>query len=212
MKTASIKIKVCGLKSISEVKCASDYGAYWYGMIFVKNSPRFLTYEKAETLINNTPPFIKPIAITINPSYSKIKSLIELGFKYIQLHGDESTNFCLDLKNEYKLKIIKAISIRSLKDIVYANKFRNIVNWVLFDYKDDLLAGGTGKSFNWNLLSNKSLNFNWILSGGLDYNNVDKAIKKTGAKAVDVSSGLEIKKGIKSIELIKKFCNKVKST
>ena len=80
------------------------------------------------------------------------------------------------------------------------------------DYKDDLLAGGTGKSFNWNLLSNKSLNFNWILSGGLDYNNVDKAIKKTGAKAVDVSSGLEIKKGIKSIELIKKFCNKVKST
>ena len=212
MKTASIKIKVCGLKSISEVKCASDYGACWYGMIFVKNSPRFLTYEQAETLINNTPPFIEPIAVTINPSYSKIKSLIELGFKYIQLHGDESTNFCLDLKNEYKLKIIKAISIRSLKDIEYANKFRNIVNWVLFDYKDDLLAGGTGKSFNWNLLSNKSLNFNWILSGGLDYNNVDKAIKKTGAKAVDVSSGLEIKKGIKSIELIKKFCNKVKST
>ena len=212
MKTASIKIKVCGLKSVSEVKCASDYGARWYGMIFVKSSSRFLTYKQAETLINNTPSCIEPIAVTINPSYSKIKNLIELGFKYIQLHGDESTKFCLDLKNEYKLKIIKAISIRSLKDIVYANKFRNIVNWVLFDYKDDLLAGGTGKSFNWNLLSNKNLNFNWILSGGLDYNNVDKAIKKTGAKAVDVSSGLEIKKGIKSIELIKKFCNKVKST
>ena len=212
MKTANIKIKVCGLNTIKELKYATEYGACWYGMIFVKNTPRYLTYRQAENLINNTPPNIEPIAVTINPSYSKIKKLIELGFKYIQLHGDESTTFCLNLKNEYKLKIIKAISIRSLKDIEHVNNFRNIVTWVLFDYKDDLLAGGTGKSFNWNLLANKSLNFNWILSGGLDYNNVDKAIKKTGAKAVDVSSGLEIKKGIKSIELIKKFCNKVKST
>ncbi|MAK09239.1 MAG: hypothetical protein CML36_01980 [Rhodobacteraceae bacterium] len=212
MTFTDIKIKVCGLKSISEVNCASDYGACWYGMIFVKNSPRFITYKKAENLINNTPAYIEPIAVTINPSYSKIKNLIELGFKYIQLHGDESTSFCLNLKKEYKVKIIKAISIRAVKDIEYANNFRDIVDWVLFDYKDDLLAGGTGKSFNWNLLADKKLNFSWILSGGLDYNNVGKAIKKTGATAVDVSTGLEIKKGIKSIELIKKFCNKIKNT
>ena len=212
MKTANIKIKLCGLKSVSEVNCAADYGACWYGMILIKNSPRFLSNKQAETLINNTPPYIEPIAVTINPSHSKIKNLIELGFKYIQLHGDESTSFCSDLKKEYKLKIIKAVNISSLKDIHDAYNFRNKVDWVLFDYKDNLLVGGTGKSFNWDLLANKSLNFNWILSGGLDYNNVDKAIKKTGATAVDVSSGLEIKKGIKSIELIKKFCNKVKSS
>ncbi len=211
MENTDIKIKVCGLKNVSEVKCASDYGAYWYGMIFVKNSPRFITYQQAESLINNTPSSIEPIAVTINPSYSKIKNIIELGFKYIQLHGNESESFCSSIKKDYKLKIIKAISIKSFKDIEYANNFKNIADWILFDYKDDLLAGGTGKSFDWNLLSNKNLNFNWILSGGLDYNNLSKAIKKTGATAVDVSSGLEVEKGIKSIELIKKFCNKIKN-
>ena len=72
-----------------------------------------------------------------------------------------------------------------------------------------MLAGGTGKSFDWSLLTKNSLNFNWILSGGLDYNNVSMAIKKTKAIAVDVSSGVEIKKGIKNIELIKEFCNKI---
>ena len=82
---------------------------------------------------------------------------------------------------------------------------------ILFDYKDKDLVGGTGKAFDWNLLSNKNLNFNWILSGGLDYTNVSKAIKVTRAKAVDISSGVEIKKGIKSINMIKKFCNVVKN-
>jgi phosphoribosylanthranilate isomerase len=138
-----------------------------------------------------------------------VQDLNELGFKYIQLHGNESKNFCISLKKKFNLKIIKAISVRSLKDLEHAYFYKNTVDWILFDYKDDLLAGGTGKSFDWNLLEKNSLNFNWILSGGLDYNNIEVAIKSTMAKAVDVSSGVEFKKGIKSTELIKKFCNKI---
>ena len=90
-----------------------------------------------------------------------------------------------------------------------ANKYKDCSDWILFDYKDDYQLGGTGKAFNWNVLKNINLNFNWILSGGLDYNNVKKAISITNAKAVDVSSGVEERKGIKSTELIKKFCNSV---
>jgi phosphoribosylanthranilate isomerase len=209
METNKTKIKVCGLKHPFEVKCAADYGATWYGMIFEKDSPRFISYKKAEVLLNGTPDCIKPIAVTVNPSNSKVQSLNELGFKYIQLHGNESINFCINLKKKFNLKIIKAISVKSLKDLKYANSYKNTVDWILFDYKDDLLAGGTGKSFDWNLLEKNSLNFNWILSGGLDYNNIEVAIKSTMAKAVDVSSGVEFKKGIKSTELIKKFCNKI---
>ena len=78
---------------------------------------------------------------------------------------------------------------------------------MLFDYKDKFNLGGTGKSFDWNILKNKNLKYNWILSGGLDYNNMREAIKITGAKALDVSSGVEIKKGTKSIKLIKQFCS-----
>ena len=203
------KIKVCGLKHPLEVKCAADYGAEWYGMIFEKDSPRFINYKQAEVLLNSTPEYIEPIAVTVNPSYSKVQYIYNLGLKCIQLHGDESKNFCTNLKKEFNFKIIKAISVKSLKDLEYANSYKSSVDWILFDYKDDLLAGGTGKSFDWNLLEKNSLNFNWILSGGLDYNNIEVAIKSTMAKAVDVSSGVEFKKGIKSTELIKKFCNKI---
>ena len=209
MESKKTKIKVCGLKHPFEVKCAADYGATWYGMIFEKASPRFINYKKAEVLLNSTPDSIKPIAVTVNPSNSKVQDLNELGFKYIQLHGNESINFCKSLKKKFNLKIIKAISVRSLKDLNYAESYKNTADWILFDYKDELLAGGTGKSFDWSLLDKNSLNFNWILSGGLDYNNVDIAIKSTKAIAVDVSSGVEVKKGIKSTELIKKFCNKI---
>ena len=209
METNKTKIKVCGLKHPFEVSCAADYGAKWYGMIFEKDSPRFISYKQAEVMLNSTPDSIEPIAVTINPANSKVQDLNELGFKYIQLHGNESIDFCINLKKKFNLKIIKAISVRSFKDLEYANFYKNTVDWILFDYKDDLLAGGTGKSFDWSLLDKSSLNFSWILSGGLDYNNIVKAIKGIGAKAVDVSSGVEITKGIKSIELIKKFCNKI---
>ena len=209
MDTNRTKIKVCGLKHPFEVKCAADYGATWYGMIFEKASPRFINYKKAEVLLNSTPDCIKPIAVTVNPSISKVQDLNELGFKYIQLHGNESINFCISLKKKFNLKIIKAVSVSSLKDLNYAKSFINTVDWILFDYKDELLAGGTGKSFDWSLLDKNSLNFNWILSGGLDYNNIDLALKSTKASAVDVSSGVEVKKGIKSTELIKEFCNKI---
>ena len=209
METNKTKIKVCGLKHPFEVKCAADYGAKWYGMIFEKNSPRFINYKQAKVLLHNTPDCIEPIAVTVNPSFAKVQHLYKLGFKSIQLHGNESINFCKSLKKKFNFKIIKAISVKSLKDLEHANPYKNIVDWILFDYKDDLLAGGTGKSFDWNLLEKNSLNFNWILSGGLDYNNIELAIKSTMAKAVDVSSGVEVKKGKKSIELIKKFCNKI---
>ena len=206
------KIKVCGLKNKSEVECAADYGAFWYGMIFEKNSPRFISYKQAEVLLKSTPNCIEPIAVTVNPSYSKIQDFINLGFKSIQFHGNESFSFCKSIKKKFNIKIIKAINISSLKDLESANSYKNIVDWILFDYKDELLAGGSGKPFDWNLLTKKSLNFNWILSGGLDYNNVGLAIKKTKATAVDVSSGVEVEKGIKSIELIKEFCNKINNT
>ena len=111
-------------------------------------------------------------------------------------------------KKKFNIKIIKAINVSTLKDLECASSYKNTVDWLLFDYKDDLLSGGSGKSFDWSLLTKNSLNFNWILSGGLDYN-IRIAIKTTRAIAVDVSSGVEVEKGIKSIELIKEFCNKI---
>ena len=204
-----VKIKICGLKTLSEINCAVDYGASWYGLIFFRGSPRNIDLKAAEKLVAKTPKQIEPVAVTVNPSKNEIQELFNIGIKNIQLHGKESVKFCEDIHNKFKIKVFKAISIKKKNDIALANKYKDCSDWILFDYKDDYQLGGTGKAFNWNVLKNINLNFNWILSGGLDYNNVKKAISITNAKAVDVSSGVEERKGIKSTELIKKFCNSV---
>lgn len=205
-KDSNIKIKICGLKETSELKCAVDYGVFWYGMVFFDKSPRNISLKKAETLLNVTPKTIIPVAVTVNPSLFLIRQLIELGIKDIQLHGEETVDFCKKLKKDFNLNIIKAISVSNTYELKIAYLYKACVDWLLFDYKDQLVAGGSGKSFDWKIISNKNFNFNWILSGGLDYNNIQEAINTTQAKALDVSSGVEVEKGKKSIELIKKFC------
>ena len=180
-------------------------------MIFYKNSPRNISFKKAKTLIASTPDSLTPIAVLVNPSLEFIKELVNIGIRDIQLHGSETVDFCKKIKKEFKVKVYKAINLKKNEDLLLVNKYRIVADWVLFDYKDEKSLGGTGKSFDWEILRDKNLKYNWILSGGLDYNNIENAIKVTGAKAIDVSSGVEKNKGIKSIEYIKKFCDSVKN-
>ena len=92
--------------------------------------PTFIDYNQAKVLLSITPDSIDPIAVTVNPSYSKVQHLSTLGFNWIQLHGNESINFCISLKKEFNFKIIKAISVNSLKDLEYANFYKNTVDWI----------------------------------------------------------------------------------
>ena len=206
----STKIKICGLKTVKEVLCSAESGAHWYGMIFIKNSYRNISFKKAKILIDNTPDSLTPIAVLVEPSLKTIKKLFDIGISNVQLHGNETVDFCKKIKKEFNLTIYKAINIKYAEDLRLVNKYREIVDWILFDYKDEKSLGGTGKSFNWEILRDKNLKYNWILSGGLDYNNILNALTVTNAKAIDISSGVEINKGVKSINLIRSFCNKVK--
>ena len=180
-------------------------------MIFFKNSPRNISFKKAKTLIASTPEFLTPVAVLVDPSLEFIKELVNIGIRDIQLHGGETVAFCKNIKKEFKANVYKAINLKKNEDLQLVNKYRLVVDWVLFDYKDEQSLGGTGKSFDWEILRDKNLKYNWILSGGLDYNNIINAIKITGAQAIDVSSGVEKEKGVKSSELIKNFCNVVKN-
>ena len=180
-------------------------------MIFFKSSPRNISFEKAKKLIANTPETLTPVAVLVDPSIEFIKKLSDIGIRDIQLHGDETVAFCKKIKKEFKANVYKAINLKKNEDLQLANKYKLVTDWVLFDYKDEQSLGGTGKSFDWEILRDKNLKYNWILSGGLDYNNIKNAIKVTGAKAIDVSSGVEKNKGVKSTELIKKFCDSVKN-
>lgn len=203
-------IKICGIKKYEHVKVAEKNGALWYGLVFYKKSPRFIDLHDAEKIVKKSNKSIFPIAVTVNPEESFIKSLIEIGIENIQLHGNESLEYCLYLKNKFNVKIFKGIGLESKRDVYIAEKYSKIVDWIIFDKKDVIIHGGTGESFDWNILSKIDININYIISGGLTHRNVLGALNKTKAKGVDVSSGVETLSGEKSEDLIEKFCNSVK--
>ena len=203
-------IKICGIKKYDHVKVAEKNGALWYGLVFHKKSPRFIDLHDAEKIVRKSNKSIFPIAVTVNPEESFIKSLIEIGIENIQLHGNETLEYCLYLKNKFNVKIFKGIGLESKRDVYIAEKYSKIVDWIIFDKKDVIIHGGTGESFDWNILSKIDININYIISGGLTHRNVLGALNKTKAKGVDVSSGVETLLGEKSEDLIEKFCNSVK--
>ncbi len=203
-------IKICGIKKYEHVRIAEANGALWYGLVFHKKSPRNIDLHDAKKIIKKSTSFISPVAVTVNPNESFIKNLKEIGIENIQLHGNETVEYCLYLKNKFNIKIFKGIGLESEEDIDLAKKYSKIVDWIIFDKKDLLIHGGTGKSFNWNILNKIDININYIISGGLTYKNVLEALSTTNAKGVDVSSGVEKTLGNKSEDLIEKFCNSVK--
>ena len=203
-------IKICGIKKYDHIKVAEKHGALWYGLVFYKKSPRYIDLNKAEKIVEKSTKSIFPVAVTVNPDEKLIGNLSEIGIKNIQLHGNETLEYCLYLKKKFNIKIFKGIGLETKKDIGLAEKYNEIVDWIIFDKKDLLVHGGTGKSFNWNILSKIDTNINYIISGGLTHNNVLNALVRTKAKGVDVSSGVEKKIGHKSEDLIEKFYKSVK--
>ena len=203
-------IKICGINSLEQVKIDKKNNAFWYGLVFFKKSPRNIDFDKAETIIRKSPKSIYPVAVTVNPEKKLVKNLLSIGIKNIQLHGNEPVEFCKILKEKFKIKIFKGIGLETEADIAKAREYINVVDWIIFDKKDNFLYGGTGKRFNWKLLSKIDIDINYIISGGLTHRNVLKALTLTNAKGVDVSSGVEKIQGVKSNVLISKFCNSVK--
>ena len=203
-------IKICGIKSLRHVIAAKDNGAFWYGLVFFKNSPRNIRIQEAKNIIKNAPDSILPVAVTVNPNIMLIEKLLNIGIKNFQLHGNETVEYCLFLRNKYDISIFKGIGIESEIDIVKAKKYDKVVNWIIFDKKDNFLHGGTGKTFDWNILNQAKFETDFLISGGLTHKNASEALTFTNARGIDVSSGVEKKLGQKCEELISKFCNSVK--
>ena len=204
--------KICGLKDVESLNCCEENNVDFFGMIFYEKSPRNITLNEAETLINTSKELrIRPIGVFVDHEINDLKKIISsLGLKHIQLHGNEDQLYIDEIKRQFDVKIIKKISINNSEDLNKINKFKNI-EYLLFDYKpnNNELPGGNSKSFDWNLLKGKEIKLPWFISGGINETNIKKIQNLLNPNGIDLSSGVEASKGIKSNSkinnLFKKF-------
>ena len=204
--------KICGLKNKESLLCCEKNNADFFGMIFYEKSPRNITLNEAKTLINISKELrIKPVGVFVDHEINNLKKIISsLGLKHIQLHGSEDQLYIDEIKRQFDVKIIKKISINNSEDLNIINKFKNI-EYLLFDYKPLKyeLPGGNSKSFDWNLLKGKKIKLPWFISGGINEENIKNIQNLLNPNGIDLSSGVEVSKGIKSNSkinnLFKKF-------
>jgi len=197
-------IKVCGMRDPQLIDIAIQNGAKYIGFIInYPKSPRSITVNELQNLTKQIPDHIRKVAVMVNPEIKEVKQ-IENDCDFVQLHGDETNDDIKKIKQQTKLKVIKAIKIGDEKDLNQLAQFPDANHLLL----DTPAMGQEGDEFNFNLL-NHIQNQNYFLAGKISINNVGTALKYTDM--IDVNSSLETKKGIKDSQKITEFFNKVKS-
>lgn len=203
----TIRTKICGITRSEDALAAAELGADAIGLVFYAKSKRAVSIEQAQAVVKNLPPFVSVVALFVNENEQTIREILrQVPIDVIQFHGDEDDDFCRWFDRPY----LKAVRVQSAADIqtAYA-KFPN-ARALLFDAYHPTEYGGTGQSFDWTMLHG-NIGKPWILAGGLTAENVAKAVKISGAAAVDVSGGVEISGGIKSREKMAAFIQAVKA-
>jgi phosphoribosylanthranilate isomerase len=207
-------IKICGLSSPATLLDTIVAGADLAGFVFFEKSPRHIDFETARTLGALAQGRINKVALTVDASDALLDEVVDaLAPDMLQLHGRESPARVGAVKARYGLPIIKAIGVATAEDVAGAAPYADVADVLLFDAKpapDAAVPGGAGIAFDWELLRNINV-AKWMLSGGLDPENVAQALGRTGAPAVDVSSGVERERGVKDGDRIRAFVTAVRS-
>ena len=207
----SLKIKICGINS-KESFLASKKADY-IGFVFFPKSPRFINAETAKKLSNLRSKNQSIVGLFVNTEEKVIEYITDyVNLDYIQLHGQENVDQIKSIKSKTGKPIIKALPVSSKKDVENHKKYSKICDMLLFDTIpcESGLPGGNGKRFDWKILKNFNSENDWMLAGGINIENVKRAVEITRAPIVDLSSALEIKKGQKCPKKIKKFLNYAK--
>ena len=202
-----VEVKICGITNYQDASMAVELGAGALGFIFAF-SPRQITPQKARGIIRTIPPFVKTVGVFVDEGPAEIKEVIHYcGLDLVQLHGDESPDLCCELMPY----TIKALRIKDEASLRKSQTYRGKVRALLLDSYSKDKAGGTGKTFDWQLaLKIKKLGIPIILAGGLGPSNIDDAVRTVRPYAVDVNSGVEKRPGKKSRTLMKDLMEKVR--
>jgi len=195
------RIKICGITCLEDAKASVRAGCDALGFVFYKESPRYIALDAFKVIVKELPPFVTKTGLFVNADPAEIEEAIQSGFvNVLQFHGDETPDFC----RQFNFPYIKAVAVSSSVDLIqYAKDFHD-AEALLLDAYHEHLKGGTGQTFDWNLIP-QSLSKPIVLAGGLTVDNVKEAIKKVKPYAVDVSGGVEESKGIKNSLKIQAF-------
>ena len=215
-----VDVKICGISSLADYQICRSAGARWVGMVYYPGSPRHLDSATLARLADQIDQLDdddsdsgggsgpKRVLLSVDQSEASLRQLIAAARPdYLQLHGTETVAFASAMKAEFNLPIIKMIPIATAADLANCAAWDGIADWLIFDAKTDpgTQPGGTGHSFDWQILSHYSGHTPWMLAGGLTAGTVADAVRISGARAVDVSSGVESARGKKDENKIHAF-------
>ena len=187
------------------------------GLNFFEKSPRYVTPQRACDLAAGLKPSVQSVALVVDAHDDELDTIVAgAAPNMIQLHGSETPERVAQVRARFGLPVIKVLPVAGADDIEKARLYEDVADWLLFDAKPpkslaDALPGGNGLVFDWRLLTGFTAKCPWMLSGGLDADNVADAIRISGAKAVDVASGVESAPGVKDPQRIREFAAAVRS-
>ncbi len=211
-----LTVKICGLRTPETLHAAIEAGADWVGFVFFPKSPRHVSLDEARALGPLVAGRAQKVALLVDAPDAMIADVIAaLQPDFLQLHGHETPERVGEIKQRFGVPLIKAVGIAGQDDLIQARGYESVVDWMLYDAKPPkqaVLPGGNGVSFDWTLLKEAGKQHHFMLSGGLDADNVANALAITGAAGVDVSSGVESAPGIKDTKRIKAFMAAVRQT
>ena len=211
---ADIRVKICGLRRLADVKAVAAAGAAYAGFVFFAKSPRHLTVAAARPLLLAVPEGLAKVALTVDADDAALDAIVAaLPIDMLQLHGHESPERVAQVRARYGLPVMKAVGVADAGDLAAVFEYSLVADQVLIDAKPPkgaAIPGGNGVAFDWRLLAGRRWLRPWMLAGGLTPENVAEAIRLTGARQVDVSSGVESAPGVKDAGRIAGFVSAAK--
>jgi phosphoribosylanthranilate isomerase len=207
----SIAVKICGLSTPEALAAAIAGGARFVGFVFYPPSPRHLSIDAAAALAVAVPTGITRVAVVVDPEDDFLARLLaKAPIDLLQLHGKETPERVALIKDRFRVRAMKAIAVAGAADLDVAKRYLGVADWLMFDAKPpremtDAMPGGNALAFDWELLRQRQWTLPWMLSGGLDPDNLAAAATISRAAVLDVSSGVESAPGIKDIAKIRAF-------
>jgi len=205
-----VRAKICGLRTRDDVDAVARAGAAYMGLVFYPHSPRHVELDDARDLALHAPPGLAKVALLVDADDAVVDAVTgTVPLDMLQLHGGESPARVRALRDRTGLPVMKVVSLRDARDVAALDRYEGVADQVMVDAKPPdgaALPGGNGIGFDHALIAGRDWKGPWMLAGGLNASNVREAVRLTGARQVDLSSGVESSPGHKDAAMIADFC------